>query len=266
MAVFIAAGFTGTLYPLSTPRIGWRRRTGTVAASTSAAGYPAANAASYRTDSFWRPTALPATWRLDAGAGVSVGYVGIAAHDLGSRVCTVLVQSSTDDVNWTTRLTIAPTDDTAIFGLFASATARYWRLNISGSFGEPTIGVIQFGLPTEFPRPAVYAPSISFQRTRNVTYSANITEGGQWAGRSIVRTTLAPEMTVNHLSETWIGAEWDAFALHAETSPFFVADRPGSYPASCAYAWTTADLRAQRDVANATIANSVTLSLTGFLA
>lgn len=266
MAVTIAPGFTGTLYPLNTPRIGWRSIVGTVSASTSAAGFAAANAATNRTDSFWRPTALPATWQIDAGADVSVSYVGIGAHDLGSRACTVLVQTSPDSVTWTTRLTIVPTDDSAIFGLFGQVFPRYVRLNISGAGGNPTIGVVKFGVVTEFSRPAIYAPSISFQRTRNVSYSANITEGGQWAGRSIVRTTLAPEMTVNHLSESWIASEWDEFALYAETAPFFVADRPGSYPASCAYAWTTSDLRAQRDVANANSANSVAMSLTGFLA
>jgi hypothetical protein len=93
-----------------------------------------------------------------------------------------------------------------------------------------------------------------------------VSEGGQWLGRSVTRASLSPSMTVNHLSETWVSTEWDAFARYAETSPFFIADRPGSYAASVAYAWTQGDLRAQRSVPNADIANSVTLELTGFLA
>lgn len=266
MGVVIAPGFTGNTYPLKNPRIGWCRLSGTVAASTSAAGFAAANAATVRTDSFWRPTALAATWRLDAGSAQSVSYCGIAAHDLGSKGCTILVQSSTDDAAWTTRATITPTDDSAILALFATVSARYWRLSISGSGGNPTLGVIQFGAVTEFPRPSTFAPSMSFERTRTAAYSANITEGGQWVGRTRVRTMLTPKMTVDHLSETWIAAEWDPLALSAETAPFFIADRPADFPKSVAYAWAQSDLRAERNAPNAAIANSVTFDLTGFLA
>jgi len=266
MAVTIDPGFNGNAYSLKSPRIGWRRLSGTVAASTSAAGYAADNANTNRTDSFWQPTALPATWRLDAATAQNASYCGIAAHNLGTMACTVLVQSSPDDAAWTTRATIVPADDSAIMALFATVSARYWRLSVSGAGDEPTIGVVQFGAVTEFPRPCVYAPSLSFERTRVSTYSTNVTEGGQWAGRSRVRTMLTPNMTVNHLSEAWIASEWDAFALFAETSPFFIADRPNDYPASVAYAWTQSDLRAQRDTPNAAISSSVAMELTGFLA
>lgn len=265
MSVHVAGGFAGNAYPTRTPRIGHARIAGLVTPSTEAAGFEADNAVSQRTDSFWQPTALPATWAIDALSAQAVSYVGIAAHDLGTQGCTVAVQSSPDGVAWTTRLTVVPTDDTAIFGLFATVSARYWQLAISGAGDEPTIGVIQFGAVMEFPALAVYAPSLSFERSRNLTYSANITEGGQWAGRTIVRTALAPEMAVNHLAETWIASEWDAFALAAETAPFFVADRPADYPKSCTYAWTSADLRASRSMPNAEVSIDVTLQLTGFL-
>lgn len=265
MGVTVAAGFTGNVYSQATPRLGWRSVAGTPTASSSATGYAATNAYGNRTDSFWQPTAMPAWWKLDAASAQNVSYVGIAGHDLGTRACTVLVQSSTDNSVWTTRLTIVPTDDSAILGLFATVSAQYWRIYITGAVGNPTIAVIRFGEVTEFPRPCIYAPSLSFQRTRIVSYAANMTEGGQFVGRSVVRATLAPKMQVSHLSEAWITAEWDAFALYAETSPFFIADRPSEFPVSCAYGWTTADLRAERSKAVSAIANSVSLELTGFL-
>jgi hypothetical protein len=264
MAVTIRAGFTGNTQPLTHPRIGWRRITGTISASTAAAGFAAANAGTYRTDSFWRPTGLPASWTIDAGSAVAVSYIGIAAHDLGTKGCTVTVSSSPDNVTFTTRVTIVPTDDSAIMGLFASATVRYWRIDITGASGAPTIGVIQFGAVTEFPRPCVYAPSVSFERTRSASYRANISDGGQWLGRSRARVQLSPVMEVQHLAETWLASEWDAFALHAEQAPFFIADRPGSYVNSVAYAWTTDDLRAERGIPNAAISSNVSLSLSGF--
>lgn len=265
MAVTIAGGFTGNLYPLNTPRVGWRRLTGTVAASTSAAGFAAANANTTRTDSFWQPTALAATWRLDAGSAQSVSYCGIAAHDLGSKGCTILVQSSPDDSVWTTRCTVVPTDDSAILALFATVSARYWRLSISGAGGNPTLAVIQFGAVTEFPQRCTFAPSMSFERTRTAAYSANITEGGQWVGRTRVRTMLKPTIAVDHLSEAWVASEWDALALNAETAPFFIADRPSVYPKSVAYAWAQSDLRVERSLAKEDVANSIALELTGFM-
>jgi hypothetical protein len=267
MGVTIASGFTaGNTYPLNTPRIGWQRISGDIAASTEAAGFAAANAGTNRTDSFWRPTALPATWEIDAGSAQSVSYCGIAAHDLGTQDCVVLVRSSPDGSTWTTRCTITPTDDSAILALFGTVSARYWRIEVSGSGDEPTIGVIQFGAVTEFPQRATYAPSMSFERTRVASYSTNLSEGGQWLGRSVSRVSLAPSMQVAHLSETWIAAEWDAFAEHAEAAPFFVADRPDTFPKSCCYAWTGGDLRAERSLPNTAVAMSISLEMTGFLA
>ena len=263
MAVVIASGFPGIAYPLGHPRIGWRRLAGTITASTSAAGYAAANAGTQRTDSFWQATALPATWAVDLGSAQPVSYCGIAAHDLGKKIVTVYLESSDDGVSWTTRATDVPADDGAIMFLLATVSARYWRIRLTGS-NIPTIGVIQMGAVTEFPRLASYAPSLSFERAVNTTFSTNVTEGGSWAGRSIVRRSLSPSMRVANLSEAWIAAEWDAFAAAALTQAFFIADRPGSYPRSVAYAWTTADIAPDRERPNHLISNVVSLALVGF--
>lgn len=265
MAVVIASGFTGTAQPLNHPRIGWRKITGTVSALSEADGFAAANAATPRTDSFWRPTATTGWLEINAGSAQSVSYAGIAAHDLFTRGASFVIEYFSG--SWVQiGPTVTPTDDNAILILFAVTSAQRWRLRITASTSAPTIGVIQFGAVTELPRKSTYAPSISFERARAVSYSANMTEGGHFAGRSIVRTSLTPRMTVEHLSEAWIASEWDAFSRHAESYPFFIADRPGDYPASVAYAWTGGPIIPERAVPNAVIANRVELDLTGFLA
>lgn len=263
MSVVIASGFTGITYGLDFPRIGWRRLSGTVTASTSAAGFAAANAATARTDTFWKPTALAATWAVDFGTARDVSYCGIASHTLGSAGCTVQFQTW-NGATWDTVASTTPVDDGPIFFLCATRNVSQARLNITGGATMPIVGVVFFGAVTEWPRMATYAPSVSMERAKVTEYSTNTTEGGQWAGRSRVRRYTTPRMTVDHLPESWIASELDAFAAYAEADPFFVADKPGSYPASVAYAWATGDIVPERSIPNADVSNSVTLEMIGF--
>lgn len=264
MAVFINGGFTGLTYPMNTPRIGWRRVTGTITASTSAAGYAAANAATDRTDSFWRPTSVAATWAIDAGSAVPVSYCAIAAHNLFTMGCTFQVQFSTDGVTYASVTTRTPTDDGAVMCLFAEQTYRYMRLRISAG-SVPTIGHIRFGRITEFPLPCIYA-GMSFERARQVTYDLNRSEGGQFVGRSKKSVSLAPVIEVPDLPVSWIESEYDAFALAAETESFFIADRPSVFPKSVAYCLTGASVQSERTRPLTAAAHTVRIEAAGFLA
>jgi hypothetical protein len=263
MSVVIAAGFTGITHDLSHPRVGWRRLTGTVTGSTSAAGFAAANAATSRTDTFWRPTALNATWTVDFGSAQNVSYCGIASHTLGSSGCTVFF-ATWNGSTWDTVASTTPGDDGPILFLCGTRNVSQARITISGGATMPLVGVVFFGAVTEWPRKAVYAPSVSMQRAKVTEFSTNTTEGGQWAGRSVVRRYTTPKMQVDNLPESWIASEFDAFAAYAEREPFFIADKPGTYAASVAYAWATADLVPDRAIPNADVSNSVTLEMIGF--
>lgn len=262
MAVDIAAGFTGNVYPLKTPRLGWRRISGTVSASTEAAGYAAANAATDRTDSFWRPSSVAANWIIDAGADVDVSYCGVGAHDIGSTGCTYLVQHSADALSWTTLVTATPTDDSAILALFPVTTARYWRLRLTTGTA-PTIGHIRFGRVTEFPLPCIYA-GMSFERSRQVTYDLNSSEGGQFVGLSKKSVMLSPMMEVPDLPVSWIESQYDAFALAAETQSFFMADRPSVFPKSVAYCLTGGTVQSERTRPLTDAAHTVRIEARGF--
>ena len=88
MTCVIDVGFLGDNYGLEYPRIGWQRRGGSYAASTEAAGFAAVNAGTPRTDSFWKPTSLPgalATWTQTFNSNRTIGYIGIAVHDLATQ-------------------------------------------------------------------------------------------------------------------------------------------------------------------------------------
>jgi hypothetical protein len=256
-------GWDGLVYDLSHPRVGWRRETGTVTASTSAAGYAADNAASSRTDTFWRPTAMPATWEVDFGASKTISYCGIAAHDLGTNGNGITVERWTGST-WASVASTTATNDEPLMFLFAAQTASQMRLSITGT--APTIGVIFFGAVTEWPRKALFAPSVSMQRATVTEYNTNITESGQFVGRTAIRRNTTPRMQVQYLAESWIASEFDAFVAYARSEPFFICDRPGNYPESVAYAFAMADLIPERQAPNQDATNAVTLELMGFRA
>lgn len=262
MSVVIQSGFTGITYGLDNPRIGWRRLTGTVTATNEAAGYAAINATTSRTDTFWKPTAVFAALEIDFGTAQDVSYCGIASHTIGTSGCTVNIQTWNGS-SWDKKAAVTPTDDSPILFLFANQNVTKARVAVFGG-DPPLVGVVFVGAVTELPQMAVYAPSVSMERAKVTEYSTNTTEGGQWAGRSVVRRYTTPKMQVDNLSETWIAAEFDAFAAYAEAEPFFVADKPSSYPKSVAYAWATGDLTPQRQIANASVANTVSFDLIGF--
>jgi hypothetical protein len=254
--------FPGILYPLEHPRIGWRKALGTIAASTEAAGFDAANAGTDRTDSFWKATALPATWTVTLASAQVLSYAGIAAHDIATEGATVFFETW-DGAAWVTQGNTTPSDNSTIFFLFNETETTQYRVRITGT-DAPHIGVIRAGRVMEFPRLSTYSPSVSFERSQETSYNTNLTDGGQWAGRSVTRRELRPRMDVDHLPEEWIQDEFEPFREAARVAPFFIADRPSQYPASVAYAFATAEITPDRQQPNRRIANSVTLELQGF--
>lgn len=262
MSVVIQSGFTGITYGLDNPRIGWRRLTGTVTATNEAAGYAATNATNSRTDTFWKPSALSSRLTLDFGTAQDVSYCGVASHTIGSTATEISAQIW-DGSSWISMATVTPTDDSPLFFLFGTRNVTQVRISLNGTT-PPLVGVVFWGKVTEVPQKAVYAPSVSMERAKVTEFSTNTTEGGQWAGRSVSRRYTTPKMQVDNLSESWIASEFDAFAAYAEAEPFFVADKPLSYPKSAAYAWATGDLTPQRQIANADVANTVSMDLIGF--
>lgn len=260
MTVVIAAGVTET----DLPRVGFERIAGTVAASTEAAGFAAVNADSFRTDSFWQPTTLPATWSIDAGSAVAASYAGIAAHDLGSVGATVILEHSPDDSTWTEVESVTPTEDSPILFLFEEVSRRYWRVRITGT-DEPTVGVIAFGPVLMMPRLATYAPDTPLHRAVQTSYRINQTDGGQFVGRSVTRRSVAAQIAIEYLSDQFVEDVLPPFIAHAETAPFFLAPRPGSDPRNVGYVWTNGRIVPERAIPNAEITNTVTLDVTGSL-
>jgi len=227
--------------PLTHSRIGIDNiaRTGTVDASSEAAGFPAIAAANPLTYEFWKPTSVPAWWRVDAGVSVTVDYVGIASHNLATAGSSVTVQRSDDNDTWVDVVTTTPTDNSPIMFLFDGVSARYWRVVVTGN--NPTISVINIGKVLEMQR-ACFAGISPIEFTRSTTIRPNVSEGGQWLGRSVIREGSATSVSFRHLTYDWYRDNFDPFVEQARSYPFFFAWRPDAYQRSVGYVWTRGDI------------------------
>ena len=236
--IVIENSFNPTI-PLTHSRIGIESitRTGTVTASSAANGFPASAAKNPLTWQFWRPTSVPAWWKVDAGSAQSVDYVGIAAHTLSSN--TVAVEYSDDDSNWTTLISHSPTDNSPIMFLFEAVTARYWRIVIGGIVAS--VGVVYIGKVLEMQR-ACYSGLTPINFNRSTIIRPNRSEGGQWLGRSVIREGSSMSVSYRHLDYDWYKDNFDPFVEQARIYPFFFAWRPEGYPETVGYVWTTDDI------------------------
>lgn len=253
--IVIEAGFTGLVYPLKNPRICGFPLTGTVTGSSEAAGFGAALAANQMTYQFWRPTALPATWEIAFASAQAVSYFGIAAHNLGSKGCTVNFQTW-NGAAWVTHASHTPANDSAILFLCARKTVTKARIQITGA-NVPDIAVIQFGDATEFPQKAAYVGRQDYEQLVKSEYRVTQSDGGHVLGRYYDRKSLSLSLAVENLSETWKAATLDALIVHLKTYAAFVADRPGVFAGSVAFGQTVGDIVPARDAPNDQISIAV---------
>jgi len=239
--------------PMTHARIGYQTitRDCTVSASSEAVNCPAD--APTRPDTYerWKPTEIPATWAVDAGAAVDVNYIGIAAHTLGTNRASVIIQWSTDgidagtypSVHWTDYgNSFLPANNSPIMVIGDLTTARYWRVVIKSVAGdEPEIGVVYVGKALEMER-AIYGGHAPITMSRNTTIRPNKSEGGQFLGRTVIRKGVSTSASFRNLTPAWVRSEFDTFIRAAREYPFFFAWRPEDYPEEVGYVTCDQDI------------------------
>lgn len=211
---------------------------GVLTASTEATNYAKENVRSENTVKAWQPTALPATLSVDLGVATSADSFAIISHNCGTKGNTILLESSTDNISWTTRCTVVPTDNTSILGLFTSVSARYWRLNISGGT-VPTIAVVflaqRFNFPAGVKPP--YTPVWLSQQYELLT--AN-TLGGQFLGNRVLRKSGKTSISLVALDTGFVESNLVPFREHYNSGKAFVwASGPASFTKDVGYVWRT---------------------------
>lgn len=253
----IETGHVGNTYPLTNPRIAAFPVTGTVTASTEATGFEANNANNELTWTFWKPTAVPATWQLDF-TSTDVSYCGVASHNIGSTGGTITLQEW-DGAMWVLLKAHTPTDDSPILFLFDTRTTDRLRVRITNAI--PTIGVIWFGDVTELPRKCQWTGSLPFNEAVTSVYTGPVSDGGHVLERFATRKAGVCAMEVRNVGETWAAANIPALQGHMGALPIFMADRPEDYPNSVCFGMQSETLIAPRSQPVLAAARTLTFNI-----
>jgi hypothetical protein len=195
----------------------------TVAASTTAAGFAAANVADWRPFTWWKPTALPATLTVDCTTAKAADYALVYGHTLFSSGCTVEVRGSTDNFGASNVLvaSLTPSSDNPFFISFGSVSYRYWRIRITGAATMPALAIAAIGARLELPT----GMAQGFDPVgRKVDGQTNRNENGQPLGRAIDFEQWKQTIRLQRVTWAWVRSTWlPAWRAHLRSSPFVFA-------------------------------------------
>lgn len=213
-----------------------------ISATSETPGFEADSVLNELTYEKWKPTSTGATITIDMGGIKAIDYIAIAAHTLGSTNKLVSFSYSTNGTSYTQLSARYPPNDRAIFDDFTQVSARYVRIQMSGGTELAVIGVIYIGQYLEMYRP-IYGGHTPIVLSRKTTTKNNISESGQWLGRSIVRQGLISEFNWRHTPINWYEQNIDPLSKHAQTKPFFIKWRPDDYSQQVAYVIVDDDIK-----------------------
>lgn len=175
---------------------------------------------------FWQPATLPSTWEYNHTSAAEADYCAIAAHTMGTNGNTLQVQYH-DGSDWVDLIaSTAITSDEEIFVIFGVQTRQRWRIRVSNGTA-PNIGVIKFGKAFQMERP-LFGGHAPIDLSRQTILRSNLSETGEYLGRSKRRRFHATEYSWSNLTAKWIEDNWPGFQEAIESEPFFIAWRPAS--------------------------------------
>ena len=185
--------------------------------------------------------------RNSVAANGAINYVGIASHNLGTIGREVTI-SHFRVSGWTQLVKFTPTTDDAIMVIFEDETTPapgnfdQWEVSIAASTTPPEIGAMAMGRVLVMPH-CIYGGHSPATLSRETEIEPNVSIGGRFLGRSIIRRGYRTDYEFRHLPAQWYREHFDPFVEHALREPFFISWKPDKFPAEVLYGWTTDDLR-----------------------
>jgi len=216
-----------------------------VTASSAATGYIAANAWDWLTTTYWSPTSNGVQFLLFAFSWpVGADYFAMYRHNLGTVGASVKLQHSVDAVTWIDAFpAVSPDDNEIVLRAFTGVHRTFWRIlfDLGSSAASLFVGIVAFGprLTTEYGMPAGFVVP---RHSRSTQILNSKTEGGQFAGRSIIARGARSTITIRNATQAWARAYWEPFVRHAELKPFFFSRNHTDYPEDAVYCWTDGEI------------------------
>lgn len=250
----LALGTAAAEISLKSPRIGYENRlrdTGVVVttstADTDAEGESVLNGLTW---DFWQPTAVPGVIAFTFPEAITADYCGIAGHTLTETGNDVELQywDGLSPGSWVSLGSVIPGSETGnktIMFLFDSVSSAIWRLIVDGGTTTtmPVLGAVSIGTSLVLER-KIYGGHTPITLAKNTVIRPQISEGGQFLGRSIIREGASTTIALNNLSAPWVRSDFFPFMESARTYPFFFSWRAtAAYADEVAYCWTKQDIR-----------------------
>ena len=245
MSVYYKPSYTLPVsdYPLKHARVlhagNWKTNSSVTTSVAAADGFfsdAITNSLTY--EKFKQTSGTGAYMEWDTGSVSSVDCICIGAHTLGTAAATITIISSASSsmTSPTTHLSAQSiTDDSPIMVITEPITHRYWRITWTAT-SAPTIGVARVGLLLQMARP-FYGDFAKSRMNRTTLVRGNTSEGGEFLGRTKVRTGSTAQYHWQHLDGAWCDTNLPSLILNLESEPFFLAWRPGE-TSDVDFAWT----------------------------
>ena len=239
MSVFISQNLylTSTVEPLTHARIGYKSllTSTNITASAAVSGFPVNNCLIDQTYEFYKPDVTDSTIVVDLGTAQNVDYFGVVGRNMGN----IRLESSTDNVTFSTVLDVNDGTDVITMGLFDTVSARYFKFTFYGSGQE--IVKVNLGEALAMPRP-IYGGHTPITLNRKTQFKTNTSEGGQFLGRTVTRQGFNGQFNWQHIPAAWVRSYFDDFILSARTHQFFIAWRPASFSGEVGFCHTNSDI------------------------
>lgn len=201
----------------------------TPTADSTASGYAAANVKDWRPYTWYKATAMPTNLYVDSGSAKTADAWAIVGHDLFSKGVTGVNLFGSNSAVYSPQTLIdsfVPSSDGPVFRSFATATWRYWRINITGA-SLPSLAIVAVGNALAMPRPL----SRGFDPVgRTVQGTSNRSEKGHPLGRSVEFEDWSATLDFALLTPAWLRATWvPAWTAHLRSKPFVFCWDPGDH-------------------------------------
>ncbi len=234
------------------PRVLWNNlmQTGsptsiTPSAEPDPANYPYQNAYDGRSYTYWKvPSGVQyLTVVFPVGKAVNAYALYLTGDETIAHLGgTATFQYSTDSgATWNNFLpTEAPIDSTPIYRQTVTVTATRWRWK----FDCPSahyVSVLSFGTDFQFER-GCWVGFNPPQLARSTVLTNNVSQGGNFLGRSIIRNGMSTMFNMEWLTPGFVRTYWLPFIVWAERKPWFLLWDKTGYPADAAFCWTDGDI------------------------